>query len=80
MSRITKQEKDKKFQDLANRIVFIGIKESELLEEFKYRKNKGIDDIRNAVSKGISYKYGRGKTELELEWVALFLSDVLLVK
>lgn len=38
--RLTKQEKQEKFEILAKKIKYKGITEEELLKDFKYRKGK----------------------------------------
>ncbi|PTU25709.1 hypothetical protein Goe21_01520 [Bacillus phage vB_BsuM-Goe21] len=66
-------------KDLAGQFFFGNIKNKEDLEQaiegkYLFRKNKGISDVNNAIRKSI--KNGRGKTELELDWLALYLNDV----
>lgn len=52
-------------EHLARKCMFAGLKESELLEEWDYRKGKSFEDVRNAVYKG--KRRGAGKVENE-EW------------
>ena len=74
------KEKEEIFMSLAQRMIFRGITEDELLKNFKYRKNKKFEDIKIALGKAHTFKYGRGKTETEIEMSALFLNDILLIK
>lgn len=66
-------------EDLAGQLFFGIIKnEAQLKEKIKgqwhFRKNKTISDVNNALTKG--KKIGMGKTEMELDGVALYLKDV----
>jgi len=65
---------------VAERIMFSGVKTSEEFNElikgqWEYRKGKTISDINLAVQKGS--KMGRGKTEREIECIAMYLETVL---
>lgn len=66
-------------KDVAEWVLFGIVKtEKELLERinghWQYRKNKGFNDVNNAIRKGL--KSGRGRTEWEIDFVALYLKDV----
>lgn len=66
-------------EDLAGFLLFSSIKNKQQLDEkingqWMYRKNKDIRDVNKAIEKGL--KLGSGKTERELECVALYLKDV----
>lgn len=43
--------------------------------QWEYRKNKGFEDVNIAIQKGL--KMGHGKTEREIECVAMYLETVL---
>jgi hypothetical protein len=66
------------FKSVASRLMFGGksITESELIEIFKleYRSNKSIADINNCIKK--SRKNGHGKTENEVDFLELYLSQI----
>ncbi|MDA1675130.1 hypothetical protein [Bacillus cereus group sp. TH152-1LC] len=66
-------------KDVAELLCFGGVKtEKELLQridgQWEYRKNKTVEDVKKAMSKGI--KIGMGKTENEIDGIALYLKDV----
>ncbi|MNV47474.1 hypothetical protein D3C71_1393440 [compost metagenome] len=46
-----------------------------IFEGWELRKGKTTEDINKALKKGV--KAGDFKTEREIEWVALYLQDVL---
>lgn len=65
--------------DLATDLLFGKLKTSNDLEEriegqWQYRKGKDIEDVKSAIKKGL--KLGSGKTEREIDGVALYLNDV----
>lgn len=64
---------------LAEDLMFGSIKTKEQLDEkikdqWQYRKNKNISDVNKAIKLGL--KLGCGKTEREIDGVALYLNDV----
>lgn len=66
-------------KDVAEILCFGVVKtEKELLQridgQWEYRKNKTLEDVKKAMSKGI--KIGMGKTEHEIDGIALYLKDV----
>lgn len=61
--------------DIAERMMFAGMKESEILRDWEYRKGKGFEDIQKAVAKGS--KLARHKAEREPKCIAIYLKDVL---
>lgn len=66
------------FKSVAQRLMFgqKAIKENELIEEFKleYRSGKSVVDINKSIEK--SRKNGHGKSENELDFLELYLSQV----
>lgn len=67
------------FEYLAEMLMFGKIKNKKQLEEkikghWEFRKGKDILDVNKAIEKGL--KMGMGKTEWEIEGVALYLKDV----
>lgn len=60
---------------IAENIMFSGIKESDILQDWEYRKGKTLEDVKHAIKKGLTN--GRGRTEWELEFIELYLADVL---
>ena len=65
---------------ITENLMFGGIKNHKELEEmvkgqWEFRKGKTIDDIHIAVKKGV--KMGHGKTEREIDCVAMYLETVL---
>ena len=64
---------------IAENLMFGGIKNNQELEEmvkgqWEFRKGKAVDDITIAIQKGL--KMGHGKTEREIECVAMYLETV----
>ena len=71
--------KDITLTDLAEELLFGVIKNGDDLEkriagQWEFRKNKGLADVNQAIKKGL--KLGCGKTEREIDCVALYLKDV----
>jgi hypothetical protein len=62
-------------KEIAERAMCIGIKESEILKNWDYRKGKNFNDVKAAITKGL--RKGVGKFEREVEWIELYLGDVL---
>lgn len=65
--------------NIAESLLFGNIRTSKELDnviefQWQYRKNKNFTDVKKAIDKGL--KMGRGKTEHEIDWVALYLNDV----
>lgn len=60
---------------IAGNILLTGISQTTILEHWEYRKGKSTSDIRNAVRKAL--KNGHHKIEFEIDWLALYLKDVL---
>lgn len=66
---------------LAETIIFAGVKDLsvELTKlDLEFRKDKTIEDVRNAVKKGV--RAGAGKTEHEISMSELYLCSVLKLK
>ena len=63
--------------DIAERVMTVGIKESEILESWDYRKGKSIEDIKHAVKKSRNPKNGMYKIEYEIDFLELYLKDIL---
>ena len=64
---------------IAENLMFGGIKNhQELLEMIKchweFRKGKTVEDVTEAIQKGL--KMGHGKTEREIECIAMYLESV----
>lgn len=64
---------------IAENLMFGGIKNHQELEEkikdhWELRKGKTVDDIQLAIQKGL--KMGCGKTEREIECIAMYLESV----
>ena len=65
---------------VAEHIIFGSTRTSEEFNEmikgqWEFRKGKTISDINGAVQKGL--KLGRGKTEREIDCIAMYLETVL---
>lgn len=72
---------DQVYVDLAERILFGMVKNAVQLNEhiegkLEYRKNKGFEDVKKAISKGLKQCKKMPKIEYEIDWVALYLKDV----
>ena len=63
------------YEELAASIMLRGIKESELLAEWDYRKGKTFSDVRTAVGKG--RQKGLGKFEREAMEIGFALERVV---
>lgn len=66
-------------EQLAESILFGNIRTIKELDKaiecnWQYRKNKTFEDVKKSIEKGL--RQGMGKTEREIEWVALYLKDV----
>jgi hypothetical protein len=64
--------------DLAEQLMFGMISNGDQLNrmidgQWEFRKDKGVDDVNSAIRKGL--KLGAGKTENEIDGVALYLKD-----
>ncbi len=68
------------FEKIASDILFGKVTENYIMDNFnvEYRKNKSVDDIKNAVKKAL--KNGNLKTEIELSFLSLYLGQVLKAK
>lgn len=66
----------KTLEDIAL-LLMTGRIQSADFEGWEYRKGKTIDDIHNAVKKGMNPKHSFSKTEYEIDFIALYLKDVL---
>lgn len=66
------------FKSVAQRLMFgqKATSEKELISEFglEYRSGKNVEDINKSITK--SRKNGHGKTENELDFLELYLSQV----
>lgn len=67
-------------EDVGAMIYFGKIKTGDQLRkviagQWEFRKDKNIDDINKALMKGV--RMGKGKSERELDCIALYLKDVL---
>lgn len=65
-------------KNIAERIMLVGIKESDILEHYDYRKGKTFSDVKTAAQKG--RREGNGKFEREVEWIAYRLGQVVKAK
>lgn len=61
---------------IAEIIYFGGLPHKPTVEQYnlQFRRGKGYEDVRKAVSKAM--KRGQYKTEYEIEWLALYLGSV----
>ena len=48
----------KALKQLAESIMFTGIKSSQMLESFDYRKGKTIEDVKKSIQKGLKNNLG----------------------
>lgn len=63
-------------KDIAEGIMFGGkVTEDRILKYWEYRKGKTIEDLKKAIQKGV--KAGNYKVEREVEWIEVYLKDVL---
>ena len=65
-------------ETIAKEILFTGITVQQIYDMgWEFRKNKTTEDIKKAVKKAKSARYGMYKAEYELEWLELFLKEIL---
>lgn len=62
-------------KQIAEQIWFLGMKESEILKHWDYRKGKNVADINSAMKK--AWENGLGKSEYEVKMFEIYLKSVL---
>jgi len=62
-------------EKLAMKVMLSGLKESELLAEYEYKKEKSFEDVKVAIQKG--RKKGSGKFETECMEISFALDRVI---